>query len=678
MPSIVKVGAAALALSTLGALGLSSHRPHGVITDPRLFATQTFDYIVVGGGTAGLVVAARLTEDAKVTVGVIQAGEYRPNDPIINLAGGYSSAIGNATYDWNFLTTPQTGLGGRVLSAPRGRVLGGSSAINAPLWQRASAVEYDNWGSPFGNGDSWSWKGLLPYFKKSENWTRPPIVLPGQTIPRDLTATHGTGGPLQLSYNNFYPDPVVPAIAAINRLGVPTNSDPDSGNGVNATLGGRTVSASQGVRSYSASAYFAPNAARPNLLVLTGAIAGKIVFRTQKGTITATGVEYFVNGTKYTAAVDSEVILSAGSFQSPQLLELSGVGNATFLKTVGIHPILDLPGDHTLTSLDFIVKPGVLTLDALSFNATFSAEQNAQYQKNRTGALSYSSPAWSTIPLKSFITKGNLTNITDSFLPSLRPANGLQGVQFSLLKQHLTDGKIGWGEFTMIPSGGLASLPQPNTSYISPIFLNFHPFSRGSVHINSSNLTAAPLINPNYLSNPIDRAISSLGAAFIREWAGTTPLASLVQSVNTPNATVRSLEQLSDYVVGNVEPGLHYFGTTAMAAKSLGGVVDPNLKVYGLANVRVVDASIIPATIGTAMQASVYAIAEKQQPLLSLLISTRSLLTHPLLSSMDSFTSLFNSVSAAFTDSAPEDASPATPIDSESGGKGTGLSCIVA
>ncbi|KAI0315855.1 alcohol oxidase [Amylostereum chailletii] len=597
-------------------------RPRGVITDPALFAAQPFDYIVLGGGTAGLVVAARLSEDPTVTVGVVQAGTYRPDDDVINLPTEYTSAVGNATYDWNFSTTPQLALDGRILAAPRGRVLGGSSAINAPLWQRASARDYDNWGAPFGNDRAgWSFAGLLPYFEKTENWTRPPLVLPGQTLPHALVQAHGTRGPLEISYNNFYPEPVVPGIAAINALGIPTNSDPDLGMGTNATLGARTVSAASGLRSYAASAYFAPNARRPNLLILTEAVASKVDLESEGALVRATGVRYIVNGTTYGARAAREVVLSAGSFQSPQLLELSGIGNASRLESVGIEAVVDLPGvgenlqDHTLTASDFIVKPGVLTLDALSFNATFSAEQTALFAHNRTGALTYSSPAWSTLPLASFLSPSNLSSLLSSAsastFSSSTNATTLRDVQYRLLAREINDTSVGWGEFTLIPSGGLASPARPNVSYISPIFLNFHPFSRGSVHINTTDPAAPPLIDPNYFGHPLDLAVAAYGAQFVRRWAGTAPLADLVDALNAPNATVESFEEFERFAVSNVQPGLHYFGTAAMAARELGGVVDDALKVWGTANLRVVDASVLPATVGAAMQATVYAVAEK-------------------------------------------------------------------
>ncbi|KAI0315856.1 hypothetical protein OF83DRAFT_315897 [Amylostereum chailletii] len=605
----------ALAFAASASAATSSSRPHGLITDPAQFANQSFDYLVVGGGTAGLVVAARLSENPSVNVGVIEAGDYRPDDPILNVPQNVVQAIGNPTYDWGFSSIPQPGLGGRVIPSPRGKLLGGSSAVNAFLWARASKSDYDAWGTRFGNGKDWSWDSLLPYFKKTETWTQPPVVLPNQTVPQSLIDTHGHSGPLHISYNSYIPQPFVPSIEAAEALGIPFNADPDSGNFTDVQFPDRSISP-QGVRTYSAPSYFAPNANRKNLLVLTGVRASKINTKSQRGTVVATGVNYVANGTSYTAAAKKEVILSGGAFGSPQLLELSGIGNKTLLESLGIQSVLDLPGvgenlqDQTTVASDWFAKPGVLTIDALRFNTTYQQEQTQLYNQSGTGALSYFGSPLFPVPPQVFIKPENLSALNAS-LSSLAPRNALQSAQFDLLKDTLNEGKIGWGEFTLLPQGGFASLPGANSSYVTAIFTDYLPFSRGSAHINTSDPNALNVINPNYFDVPFDLGFNGYATAYARNWIAAEPLADLVGDANTPPASLNSQSDFENYAKQAVNSALHPMGTVAMASKELGGVLDPTLKVWGTSNLRVVDASVFPSMIACVLQATVYAVAEK-------------------------------------------------------------------
>ncbi|KAI0059929.1 alcohol oxidase [Artomyces pyxidatus] len=615
MSSILPHVRCALILAALSSSALAASRPFGVITNPAQFSQQKFDYLVVGGGTAGLVVAARLTENSKVNVGVIEGGTYRPDDPILNVPQNVVQAIGNPLYDWGFASVPQPALDGRVIASPRGKVLGGSSSVNAFLWARASEGDYDVWDTQFGNGPGWSWNGLLPYFKKTESWSKPPLVLPNQTIPESLIQAHGTNGPLAISYNSYIPQPFVPSIEAAENLGIPFNSDPDSGNFTDVLLPLRSISP-HGVRTSSASGYFAPNSGRKNLLVLTGVRASKINTQSKRGSVAATGVQYVANGTTYTASAGKEVILSAGALQTPQLLELSGIGNKTLLKSLNITSVLDLPGvgenlqDQTTVASDWFVKPGVLTIDALRFNSTFQQQQSQLYNTSGTGAYSYFGSPLFPVPPKVFIDPGNLTALTNS-LSSLAPKTALQNRQFQILKQDLAAQKIGWGEYTLLPQGGFASLPNENSSYVTAIFTNYLPFSRGSVHINTTDPNAAPIIDPEYFSVPFDLNFNSLATSWVQNWLNAQPLANLVGDRNTPPASVQTQADFDNYVKEAVSSALHPMGTAAMASKALGGVVDNTLKVYGTSNLRVVDASVLPSMIASVLQATVYAIAEK-------------------------------------------------------------------
>ncbi|EUC63656.1 choline dehydrogenase [Rhizoctonia solani AG-3 Rhs1AP] len=383
------------------------------------FSSQVFDYIVVGGGTAGLAVAARLSDDPKVTVGVIEAGPYYESDPLIDTPALAGQLQGNAKYDWMFESVPQTHVNNRVLPMPRGKALGGSSAINLMALDRASKIEYDAW-EKLGN-PNWNWNGLLPYMKAAEHFTGvdPFRVNSTGANPNEIFPSQGTEGTIAASFNMILYHHSEKAMA--NR-GVFINFDPDSGDPFGLYNSATAVNRTTGTRSYAANTYFAYNSARANFVVLTGAQATKIEFkdsttRKPNGKLTATGVSFVYNSTMYTVKVKKEVILSAGTFQTPQLLELSGIGNTTILRQNGITPLVDLPGvgenlqDHLLVPTTYELKPGMTTLDILRNDANYAGAAQAQYAATHDGIYSYSTSTLSFINLDYIATSDELSNM---------------------------------------------------------------------------------------------------------------------------------------------------------------------------------------------------------------------------------------------------------------------------
>ncbi|KAJ7458829.1 alcohol oxidase [Mycena galericulata] len=598
-----------------------------VESTPLSFSRQKFDFIVVGGGTSGLVAATRLTENSNIVVGVIEAGQYRPNDPVIEIPQSYAAPgvttglLGNPTYDWGFVSIPQPGLNGKPVAYPRGKVVGGSSAINSLIWQRGASAEYDLWSTAFGNGPNWTFDGLLPYFKKVETWTGPPaspaVVQINSSSP-SLESAHGTSGPVYVSYNNFLTQVDEPSVQAASILGVPLNSNPDLGNPLGFAPMGRNVDPVKGIRMYAANSYYTPNAQRENLILLTGAQVTKIYFKESKGNQVATGVEYTVNGTTYTVGVTKEVILAAGSLKTPQVLELSGIGNKQLLEDLKIPCLVDLPvgenlQDHPVTVSDYILKPPTISLDNLRNNATFRVQQQIIYNTSGQGALSYTPAALGPVSLQTLFGDDATTTMINSLQTSLESMNqtALQKAQYAAQLKLLRAGTVPFLELVVYPTGGVASTPAPNVSYITIAIMEVHPFGRGSVHINTTNPVASPVIDPQYLAVPFDAEIMIESAQWARSWMLTGPIGELVEVLDQPAPSVNSTAAWDSFVRSHIQSTNHPIGTTPMASQSLGGVVDPQLMVYGLQNVRVIDAGIIPLTIGVPLQSTVYAIAEK-------------------------------------------------------------------
>ncbi|KAI0052472.1 GMC oxidoreductase [Auriscalpium vulgare] len=599
--------------------------PRAILTSPRDFVAQEYDYVIVGGGTAGLVVAARLTEDPHTRVAVLEAGGYVApgSEPRIDFITSYGMVFGDPAFDWQLKTVPQEGLSGRVVDETVARVLGGSSMISDVLWQRASKEEYDAWGTVLGNGPKWSFDALQPYFRKAENWTDPPSVnLPGDEADDEgLEKVFGKDGPVQISYNNFYPGVIAPAVAAANALGIKSNSNPNTGDASGFATPARAVDPVTGYRSSALTAYFEPIADRPNLVVLIGAQATKIDFASSKKgkDLVAEGVQFVVDGKEYSVKAKKEVIVAAGTLKTPQLLELSGVGDSKLLKKVGIDTVIDLPGvgenflDQTYTLTDFVVKPGVISLDHLRNDPSFMAKHQEEFATWHTGALTYDTAATGSTSLQSFLTAQNISSL-EALMPSPDDArlSPLQKAQFKFLHDIFQEGKIGWAEFLVLASGGAASVPAPDTSYATPIIFHLYPFSRGYVHITTKDPLAPPEIDPRYFAEEFDVQVHALTTAWMKTWMETPPIADLIVKPNAPSPDdVNTLEQWKAYCRGNAVSTFHPIGTAALAPESLGGVVAPDFKVHHTANLRVVDASVIPLTFSVAPLATVFAIAEK-------------------------------------------------------------------
>ncbi|TFK85975.1 GMC oxidoreductase [Polyporus arcularius HHB13444] len=554
------------------------------------FASTTFDYIIAGGGTAGLTLAARLVSDA-------------------GLAG---TLIGSASHDWGFSTVPQKYANGKQVPQPRGKGLGGCSLINIVIFDRGSAADYDAI-EALGN-PGWDWNGLLSYFKKSETALSPePDHTARFRAAKVDSRWHGDSGPIVKSYaRTFAFGPLLErVIDATAELGVPFNGDSDDGNKIGMSNLFTAVDSRTATRSYAGNAYFEANADRKNLFVLTSATVSRITFRDGSSPLQATGIEFLHGGKPYYAAVHKEVILSAGSLKTPQILELSGIGDEKLLRKFGITTLVDLPsvGENLLYEID----PKYETLDTAAEPEVVASYQ--QMYETRQGPLASSAAStFAFIPSKTFMSAEQQQAWKDSALSAAEHTPSGLKKQYETQIRLFSDRSSPEAEIIpfpgMIPFLGLP--PTPKTRYMTALAAIMHPLSRGTVHITSADPTAAPAIDPSYFSRPEDLDVLLASVKFSLAFFKTGPLADVVrtQAFPTPEEAC-SDDALKEYIKNTLGCVFHPVGTASMLPKEDGGVVDSELRVYGTANVRVVDASILPLQIAAHTQATVYAIAEK-------------------------------------------------------------------
>jgi len=559
-------------------------------------------------------VATRLSQGLPwASVLLIEAGPSAPDEERINIPGRKGSTLGTV-YDWNFTTTAQPGARNRVFSVPRGKVLGGSSALNLMSWDRASAPEYDAW-ADLGN-PGWGWPSMITAMKKVETFTPSPHY--GST-------GVGTSGPIKTVINRVIPAQQDSWIPTLNSLGVPLNLESLGGNPLGVMYQPSNIDSAIYNRSYAANGYI-PTAGS-NLRILTGTRVAKINLKKHgpKKPQVATGVT-LQDGTIIKAR--EEVVISAGSIQSPGLLELSGIGRRSALDAAAISQVIDLPGvgenlqDHIRIQTSYQLKDNFTSFDILRSNTTFADEQLRLW---RAGEISLYDYTGSGYTFMNWATAGSnnshlLSLARQTAGPSPSPADSkklafLSNPAVPQLEVIFSDG------YTGVKGYPAAGTPLFGKGFITLIAAVMHPLSRGSVHIQSSNLTVAPTINPNYLSNEHDIQAAIEAVKYTRKIANTAPMSSVWTAEYEPGVaavpnTGNNDAQWRDFVLNTTLSIFHPVGTCAMLPQNQGGVVSPALVVYGTENLRVVDASVMPVLVSGHIQTAVYGIAEKAAELM--------------------------------------------------------------
>lgn len=529
---------------------------------------ETFDFIVVGAGSSGATLAARLSESGAHRVLLLEAGTEGSGYFWSRIPVGVSKMIDLPAVNWCFSSEPDEGSGGRRIEVPRGKMLGGSSSINGMVYIRGQAQDYDHWAQLGNRG--WSWQEVLPVYKKMENYDGGADEL------------RGRGGPLRITDTPRHKVPLLEKmIEAANKIGLPFN--PDLNGTTQEGIGMSQVTIAKGRRQSTAYCYLDPARGRRNLIIEQGALGESLILEGKR----CVGVRYAVNGQKREARAAREVIVSSGSINSPKLLELSGIGQSELLRTFGISPVHELKGvgenlrDHYSPRVKFAIS---------ARNATFN--DNARGWRLAREAMKYA--LWG---------EGFLASTAVPIRMYFRTRPGLETPDATISIAPFLYERVGPSLFGF---GRRISARRGITMNVNVL----RSESTGSVHIKSADPAEPPAIRFNFLSARADREGVLAAIRKGRELMATSPLKEMTGEEIAPGAHLTTDEEILEWVRNNAETTYHPVGTCKMG-NDPNAVVDPELRVHGIAGLRVADASIMPTLTSGNTNAPCIMIGEK-------------------------------------------------------------------
>ncbi|SJX63486.1 related to versicolorin b synthase [Sporisorium reilianum f. sp. reilianum] len=625
--AVIRLAIVAGLFASFGAVSsrpIDDDQPRRRLLSPSVPILDTYDYVIVGGGTSGMTLAGRLSENRNVTVAVLEAGiDYRsniinqqlvdtPGYDVFGVGAAPSESFVNAPIDWNFLTEGEPGYDNRKVHYARGKCIGGSSARNFMLYHRPPKQAHQTWVSLTGDSQ-WSFDNTLPYYQKTFTAFGPRHEFRMDNPPAQYNpATFPGSGPVSIGFPNYAQPFSGPLFNSLNEVGVPTTTDMSSGNILGAQYSTLTVEKTNGYRATSRSFYAQALAeGRVNLNVIFEALAKKVVFDTSGRRPKAVAVDYTLPlGVKRTVRARKEIIISAGAFQSPQLLMVSGIGPADQLKAQNIPVLVENANvgqhmqDHVFFGPTYTVNVDTPTREAN--DPVFLAESIAAFNAANQGIFT--------------------NNVADLIAFEKWNNTFLDSIQASQLKSNPSD----WPEIEYLSGpgfiGDFSNLVVNNfvngltlQQFASLLVAIVAPVSEGSVTLKGADTSDLPAIRPNWLSSPVDQRVAI--AAFKRARAVFN--AKAMKSTRTsetesfPGLEVATDDQILASIRKNLMTVWHAASTCRMAKTAQSGVLDSNFRVFGVDSLRVVDASSFPRLLPGHPQAVCYMVAERAADLLT-------------------------------------------------------------